>query len=231
MQPVTVITGTSRGIGRYLAHHYVALGHRVVGCSRVTPDWTLDNYDHFELSVDDESSVKAMFSTIRKRYGRIDNLINNAGIASMNHMVLTPMDTFTRIFSTNAFGTFLFCREASKLMMKNKYGRIVNFSTVALPLSLEGETVYAASKAAVVSMTRTMARELGEYGITVNAIGPTPVQTDLIRSVPENKIQNLLSRQAVQRFGEHEDIANVVDFFIRRESSFVTGQTLYLGGV
>jgi 3-oxoacyl-[acyl-carrier protein] reductase len=193
MQPVTVITGTSRGIGRHLAHHYAALGHRVIGCSRVTPDFALDNYDHFELSVDDEPAVKAMFSTIRKRYGRVDNMINNAGIASMNHIILTPMDTFNRIFSTNAFGTFLFCREASKLMMKSKYGRIVNFSTVALPLSLEGETVYAASKAAVVSMTRTMSRELGQYGITVNAIGPTPVKTDLIRSVPEDKMQSLLT--------------------------------------
>ncbi|NGP60487.1 SDR family oxidoreductase [Paenibacillus thiaminolyticus] len=231
MQPVTVISGTSRGIGRHLAHHYAAVGHRVVGCSRVAPDWTMDNYDHFVLSVDDESSVKAMFSTVRKKYGRIDNLINNAGIASMNHMVLTPMDTVTRIFSTNAFGTFLFCREASKLMMKSRYGRIVNFTTVAVPLALEGETVYAASKAAIVSMTQTMARELGQYGITVNAIGPTPVQTDLIRSVPENKIQDLLNRQAIHRFGEHEDIANVVDFFLRRESGFVTGQTLYLGGV
>ncbi|TDL48493.1 SDR family oxidoreductase [Paenibacillus dendritiformis] len=231
MQPVTVISGTSRGIGRHLAHHYAALGHRVVGCSRVAPDWTLDNYDHFELSVDDESSVKAMFSKVRKKYGRIDNLINNAGIASMNHMVLTPMDTVTRIFSTNAFGTFLFCREASKLMMKSRYGRIVNFTTVAVPLALEGETVYAASKAAIVSMTQTMARELGQYGITVNAIGPTPVQTDLIRSVPQNKIQDLLNRQAIHRFGEYDDIANVVDFFLRRESGFVTGQTLYLGGV
>jgi 3-oxoacyl-[acyl-carrier protein] reductase len=102
---------------------------------------------------------------------------------------------------------------------------------VATPLKLEGEAVYAASKAAIVSLTEVMARELAEFGITVNALGPTPVETDLIRNVPKDKIDRLLARQAIARFGTFEDIANVIDFYIRPESDFVTGQNIYLGGV
>jgi 3-oxoacyl-[acyl-carrier protein] reductase len=149
----------------------------------------------------------------------------------MNHMMLTPIKTVQSIFSTNVFGTFLFCREAAKLMQKKRRGRIVNFATVATPLRLEGEAAYAASKAAVVSLTEIFARELAEFGITVNAVGPTPVKTDLIRSVPPAKMQALINRQAIRRFGEFADISNAVDFFIRPESDFVTGQVLYLGGV
>jgi 3-oxoacyl-[acyl-carrier protein] reductase len=128
-------------------------------------------------------------------------------------------------------GTFLFCREAARLMQKNKYGRIINFSTVATPLKLEGEAIYAASKAAIVSLTEVMAREFAEFGITVNAVGPTPIKTDLIRSVPQDKMDRLIARQAIQRYGTFEDVANVIDFFLRPESDFITGQNIYLGGV
>jgi 3-oxoacyl-[acyl-carrier protein] reductase len=157
-------------------------------------------------------------------------LINNAGIASMNHILLTPMATISKVMDTNVIGTFLFCREAAKLMQKNG-GRIVNFATVATPLNLEGESIYAASKAAVESLTRILARELAPFRITVNAVGPTPVKTDLIRSVPKNKMDALLSRQAIRRFGEFRDISNVIDFMIKAESDFVTGQVVFLGGV
>jgi 3-oxoacyl-[acyl-carrier protein] reductase len=96
---------------------------------------------------------------------------------------------------------------------------------------LEGEAIYAASKAAIVSLTEVLARELAEFGVTVNAVGPTPVQTDLIRSVSKEKINRLLARQAIHRFGTFEDIANVIDFYLRKESEFITGQNIYLGGV
>jgi 3-oxoacyl-[acyl-carrier protein] reductase len=158
-------------------------------------------------------------------------LINNAGIASMNHLVLTPLSTVSRIFSTNVFGTFLVMREVAKVMMVAKAGRIVNFATVATPMNLEGEAGYAASKAAVESLTRVAAREFAAFNVTVNAVGPTPVMTDLIRSVPKQKMDALIATQAIRRMGEHRDIANVIDFFIRPESDFVTGQTLYLGGI
>ena len=149
----------------------------------------------------------------------------------MNHSLLTPISTVRRIMETNFVGTFLFSREAAKVMKTAKFGRIVNFATAATPWKLEGEAVYAASKAAIASLTEILARELADFGITVNAVGPTPIQTDLIRSVPKKKIDALISRQAVHRLGVFQDVANVVDFFISPASSFVTGQVLYLGGV
>jgi 3-oxoacyl-[acyl-carrier protein] reductase len=149
----------------------------------------------------------------------------------MNHVVLTPLETAKRIFDTNFFGSFIFCREAIKIMSKNKYGRIVNFSTVAVKLELEGEAIYASSKAAVEMLTKIMAKEIADFNITINAIAPTPVKTDLIKSVPEDKINKLLSSQAIKRFGEFKDITNCIDFFIKPESDFITGQVLYLGGI
>ena len=156
---ITLITGTRKGIGKYLVEHYITRGHLVVGCSREVPDWTIQGYKHYEADVSDEKAVLQIFSGIRKEYGRLDNLINNAGIASMNHTILTPLSSVHSVLNTNVVGTFLFCREAAKLMQKNKYGRIVNFATVATPLKLEGEALYAASKAAVVTLTQILARE------------------------------------------------------------------------
>ncbi len=228
---VILITGTRKGIGKYLTEHFTGMGHTVIGCSRSAIDYEIKNYTHFELDITDERAVKKMFSYIRKTYGKLDVLINNAGIASMNHAVLTSMDTVEKIYKTNVFGTFLFCREASKLMSKNNFGRIVNFTTVAVPLKLEGEAIYASSKAAVINLTEVLSREFADMGITVNALGPTPVKTDLIGAVPEDKLDNLLKRQAIKRYGEFSDVSNVIEFYIKPESSFVTGQTIFLGGV
>ena len=116
-------------------------------------------------------------------------------------------------------------------MLSRSVGRIVNFATVAAPLRLEGEAVYAASKAAVANLTEVLARELAPFGITVNAVGPTPIKTDLIKGVPEEKMTALINRQAIPRYGTLEDVVNIVDFFIRPESDFVTGQIVYMGGV
>jgi 3-oxoacyl-[acyl-carrier protein] reductase len=230
-KPVTLITGTRKGIGKKLVEYYVSLGHEVIGCSRSQIDWKLEGYTHFTCDVSDEKTVKPIFSHIRKNYKRLDNLINNAGIASMNHAMLTPASMVEKILATNVIGTFVFCREAAKLMSKNKYGRIINFSTAAVPLKLEGEAAYGFSKAAVVNWTEVFAKEISEMGITVNVVGPTPMETDLIRNVPNDKIQNIVDRQSIKRMTCFEDITNVIDFFISKKSSFITGQTIYLGGV
>ncbi|MDR1923289.1 MAG: SDR family oxidoreductase [Planctomycetaceae bacterium] len=227
---IVLITGSRKGIGRFLAERYSSAGYDVVGCSRKEAA-PLENYTHFCVDVSDEASVVNMFHEIKKKYGRLDVLINNAGIASMNHSLLTPLETASRIINVNFCGTFLCCREAARLMLPQKKGRIVNFSTVAVPLKLAGEAVYAASKAAVATLTQILSYEYGSQGITVNAIGPTPIDTDLIRAVPKNKLDELTNRMAIKRFGTFQDVGNVIDFFLKDESDFVTGQIIYLGGV
>jgi 3-oxoacyl-[acyl-carrier protein] reductase len=228
---IILITGTRKGIGRFLSENYLAKENIVIGCSRSATDLQHFNYRHFEVDVTNEAEVKKMFRQVYREFGRLDVLINNAGIASMNHSLLTTINTAQKIFETNVIGTFLFCREAAKLMMKSKNGRIINFSTVAVPLRLEGEAIYAASKAAVNSLTQVLAIEFSSFGITVNAIGPTPIQTDLIKNIPEEKIDSLLSRIPLKRLGTFEDLINVADFFIKPESNFITGQIIYMGGV
>ncbi len=230
-RPRTLITGTSRGIGRYLAEHYLQRGHQVIGVSRQKPDIAHSQYHHVSFDIADEKAVQQLFIEIDGSYGGLDNLINNAGIAVMNLALLTPLKTVEQIFSTNVFGTFLTCREAARLMKKQRYGRIVNLSTIAMSLQLEGESVYAASKSAVVTMTEILAREFAAWNITVNALAPAPTETNLIRNVPKDKIASIISRQAIKRMGTMQDISNVIDFYLSRDSSFITGQHLLLGGL
>ncbi len=228
--PVALVTGARKGIGRYLAEHFLGQGLRVEGCSREPAGWEADGYCHHQLDVADEAAVKALFADVQKRHGRLDILVNNAGVASMNHVLLTPDATAARLLRTNFHGTFLMCREAAKLMRRRRYGRIVNLSTIAVPMQLEGESLYAASKGAVETFTRVFAREVAEFGITCNVVGPTPIETDLIRNVPQDKIAGIVQRLAIKRLGRFEDVANVIDFYVRPESDYVTGQVIYLGG-
>jgi 3-oxoacyl-[acyl-carrier protein] reductase len=228
-RPVTVITGTRKGIGRSLAHHYAAKGHLVVGCSRGPVEWSLESYEHVQLDVADEASVEMLFRRLRG-HGRLDHLINNAGIGHLNHSLLTPASAMTKILATNVLGSFLFCREAARLMQRRRYGRIVNFTSAAVPLKLDGEAAYATSKAAVVTLTEVLAREFAPLGITVNAIGPGLVATDLIAGLPDDKIDRVLAKHAIPRLATLQDVANVVDFLIAPESEIVTGQTIYLAG-
>ncbi len=225
-----VVTGTRKGIGKYLAERFLAAGWVVAGCSRGEASISHDRYTHYRLDVSNEKEVVRMVREVARSSG-IDALVNNAGMAAMNHLLLSSGAAGRSIFECNFFGTFFFLREAAKIMQRVKRGRIVNFTTVAVALDLEGEALYASSKAAVERLTRVAARELGDFGITVNAVGPTPVKTDLIRQVPADKIDALLSRQAIKRFGEMEDVARVVDFFLDERNDFVTGQIIYLGGI
>ena len=228
---VMLITGARKGIGLFLSEYYTKRDFLVEGCSRGPNEWEDPKYCHHIVDVAVESQVKAMFASIRKRHGRLDVIVNNAGIASMNHILLTPLVSVDRIMDTNFKGTFLVCREGVKLMKKVRSGRIVNFSTIAVPMQLEGEAIYVASKSAIESFTKVMARELSEFGITCNVVGPTPIETDLIRKIPEEKINRLINNLPIKRLGKFEDVANVIDFFIKPESDYITGQVIYMGGM
>lgn len=229
--PVILITGTRKGIGRFLAEYYVSKGYIVEGCSRGQPDWEAEHYTHHQVDVADEKQVKTMISDIARRRQRLDVVINNAAIASMNHVLLTPAKTANRMFEVNVTGTMLVCRDAAKVMMRRRYGRIINFTTIVAPIALAGEAIYAASKSAVVTLTRILAFELGQWGITCNSFGATPIQTDMIRGVPQEKIDAVVNGLAIKRLGTYDDCANVCDFFMLPQSSNITGQVLYLGGI
>jgi 3-oxoacyl-[acyl-carrier protein] reductase len=230
-RPVALVTGARTGIGRAIAEHLLERGYAVVGCSRKPQDFPLEGaYTHVLCDVTDESAVVELVRGIRRAHGRLDVLVNNAGVASMNHFLLTPGATLRRILATNVEGVFAVSREAAKLMRKRSFGRIVNLSTVAVPLRLAGEAAYAASKSAVEELTRVLARELGPLGITCNAIGPAPIGTDLIADVPEEVVARIVERMPIPRLGKMRDVLHVLDFFIAQESDFVTGQVLYLGG-
>lgn len=225
-----VITGTRKGLGKALAGYFLAEGWQVAGCSRQEASLEHPAYRHYVLDVADEAAVAAMVRSFAKECGGLDAVVNNAGVASMNHLLTTPLSTARGLLETNVLGSFVVLREAAKQMRKRGGGRIVNMSSVAVPLVLEGEALYAASKAAVESLTRVAARELASWGITVNAVGPGPVATGLIAGVPKERIGELLERQAIKRMATPEDVINAVAFFLRPESTMVTGQILYLGG-
>lgn len=229
-EEIVLITGTSRGLGRSLAEYFCKRGDRVIGCSREKIKWDLPHYEHFVLDVTDENKVREMVQAIRKKHHRLDILVNNAGVAFMNHSLLMPTATARKILEVNLIGTFIVCREAARLMQRGRYGRIINIGSVAVPLKIEGEALYAASKSAIVSFTEILARELAPFNITCNVVGPGPIETDLIKGVPKEKISQLVKRLAIKRLCRFEDVANAVAFFAARESDYVTGQTLYLGG-
>jgi 3-oxoacyl-[acyl-carrier protein] reductase len=225
-----VITGTSRGIGRDLALHFLGLGDRVIGCSRSAATIEHADYQHLWADVADPASVRDLFRKVRETGDLLDAVINNAGTARMAPVALTPPDTVRRIFEINFLGAYHVSQEAIRLLRKSKQGRIVNLTSIAVPLRLEGEAAYAASKAAVESLTRILAKELGPLGITCNAVGPSPIETNLIENVPRDKLDALIRRQAAPVWATAQDVANVIEFYPRPESQMITGQIIYLGG-
>ena len=231
MRDVALVTGTRKGIGRHLIDHFLHKGYAVAGCSR----------DAFEVR------CLRVIATIRRcrrraccrRHGarRPKQLRRHHGARQQRwHRV---NESFVADAAVHRRAHFLDQRLRNLLgHARGGQGHVGgplrtdrDFATVATPLNLEGEATYAASKAAVESLTRIAARELAPFNITVNAVGPTPVMTDLVRSVPKRKLDALIRKQAIQRFGEQREVTNVIDFLVSRDSDFVTGQTIYLGGV
>lgn len=226
-----LITGASKGIGKALALKHLADGDWVFGVSRTESAIQHDNYVHFCADVTDEQRASEIFLSIRKHAGKLDALINNAGIARMNAFTLTPIENVQDIVNTNFVGTFLYSQKAIKLLRKASHPRIVNLSTVAVPLDLAGEAAYAASKSAVETLTRIVAKEVGGFGITCNAVGPSPIATQLISGVAKDKIDRLIRSQAIPKMAEEKDVINVVDFFLSPNSDMISGQVIYIGGI
>jgi 3-oxoacyl-[acyl-carrier protein] reductase len=225
-----LISGASRGIGEALAEHYLARGDVVVGCARGPAAIEHENYHHVRADVCRDEDVANLFRVVRSKVPRLDGLINNAGAARMLPIALTPPETAEAVMNVNFMGTFRLTHAAVRLLRTSAAPRIVNLSSVAAAWRLEGEAVYAAAKAAVEMLTRVTAKEFGQWGITCNAVGPTPIRTDLLRKVPEDKLEALVRRQSIPRWAEIRDVIHVVDFFMHPSSRLITGQVVYLGG-
>ena len=228
--PVAVITGASKGIGLNLAEHFLSLGYEVFGCSRGETPLQDAHYYHLVLDVGDEDAVSLWVRSIKKMVGRIDVLVCNAAYAPANALFLsTPNEMLNEVMDTNVRGTYLVCREVAKVMMIQKSGRIVTVSSMAVGLHAEGTSAYAASKSAIVEMTKILAKEMARFGITCNVIAPSIVQTDSVKALGDKVVERALSQLTIKREVTMGEINNVVDFFVSHESRIVTGQVIHMG--
>ena len=226
------ITGSRKGIGKYLVEYYSDKGFKVFGCSREPINYSLPNYSHYICDITKEKQVKEMLRDIKKTNGYIDILINNAGVnLTLQSTILVSYQNALKTIEINLLGTFLMCREVSRLMMKKSFGRIINFSSMAVKHEVEGEAIYTASKAAIISFTRVLAKEVYPFGITCNVVSPSAIETDLMNKIDENALNNVLFRNAVKTKGKMEDISNTIDWLIKPKSDAITGQVIFLGGV
>lgn len=230
-KPITLITGTSKGIGKALKEYYISKNHFVIGCSRSQVDNIEGSYKHFTVDICNENEILEMFKTIKKEYKKLDNLINNAGIIATNLAMITPIDMLDKVINTNYRASFIFCTESAKLMKKNKYGRIVNFSSIVVPMRQMGELVYTSSKSAVEMMSMVLAKEIAHYGITVNVIAPSLSETEMIKDLSSEQKEQIFDKLAIKQYSSFDDIINVIDFYLSPKSSMVTGQKIYLGGI
>jgi 3-oxoacyl-[acyl-carrier protein] reductase len=228
--PVLVITGTSKGIGRGLAEFYCNNGYEVCGCSRSESNFSHPNYHHTQLDITQELEVKNWITGLRKSYGEIDSLICNAGsVKSALLLSTTPGNLAKEFLDIHFLGTFFVCREVSKSMIQQNYGRILNISTIGIPLHLEGTAVYSASKSAVAEMTKIMAKELAPLGITCNVLAPSLFLSESALKLGDKWASDLLSKQTIKRYASIHDIVNAVSFLISRDSSLITGQVINMG--
>lgn len=228
--PVMVVTGTSKGIGKGIAQHFLAQGYRVAGCSRGESTIAADNYMHTVLDIADENQVRSWVRSIKRSFKRIDVLVCNAGYAPANLlMTMTSGEVLNSLLQTNIAGSFYTCREVSKIMMLQKSGRIITTSSMAVGLHEEGTSAYSATKSAIVEMTKIMAKELAPLGITCNVIAPSLLMTDAVEELGKDVIERALSKLTVKRPVTNEEICNIVAFFAAAESSCITGQVIHMG--
>ncbi len=225
--PTALITGTSQGLGLALAERLLADGWTVHGFARGAQTLVHERFTAHAVDVTDEAAVRAAVSTVAAA-GRIDLLVNNAGAASMNALLLTPGSVAEQLMRVNYLGTFHCLQAVGKVMVRQRAGRIINLTTVAVPLSLEGEGAYVASKAAVEALTKVAARELASSGVVVTAVGFGPVETKLTRAVPKAALAKI--NAAIGR-PEGTTMTQAVDFILAHMRTAEGGQVEYLGQI
>ena len=231
-QKILLVTGSSRGIGRHIAEFYCNENYAVIGCSTGSSTIEHHNYKHYSIDLASDADLLKMVADIRKIYKRLDVLINNAAInPAIMSSALVPYATIEKIYKVNVYAPMLLCREAIKLMIRHKFGRIINIGSMAAKLEVAGEGLYTSTKAALNAYSRVLAKEVYKMGITVNVLAPSAIPTDLSAQINQNALTDVLARNAVQEYGTMQDVTNTLNYLINEESSAITGQIIYLGGV
>lgn len=223
-----IVTGASRGIGLEIANRFSGLGHEVLGIAR--EPFSAD-FETTTADVGQYLSLKKIAEQIKVSQSKVTGLVNAAGIASMNLAVMTPSATIQNIVNTNLVGTINSCSVFAPLMMRNKTGVIVNFSSIAVAIALSGESIYAASKAGIEAFTRAFAKEISPHNLRAICVAPGPIQTSLIRGITSDQISRIVDAQSIRKQFEASDIADLVELLFDKRSGSLTGMTLNVGGV
>ncbi|WP_078119640.1 3-oxoacyl-ACP reductase FabG [Thiosocius teredinicola] len=236
---VALVTGASRGIGKAIADALGAQGATVVGTA--TSDAGAEaiskrfadagiNGEGMCLNVGDDASVEAVIKAIGDKYGAVTILVNNAGITRDNLLMRMKTDEWDGVINTNLTSIYRVCKACLRAMMKAKTGRIINIASVVGASGNAGQTNYAAAKAGMFGFTKSLAQEVGSRGITVNAVAPGFIDTDMTRELPEAQRDALLGAIPLSRLGKPEEIASVVAFLASDAAGYVTGETIHVNG-
>ncbi len=234
-----IVTGGGRGIGKAIAEALAKKGVNiaVVGTNLEIAEQTSHTIQDIgvrsiaiQADVSHVPDVKNIFDKTINEFGRVDILVNNAGITRDSLIIRMKDEDWDRVINVNLKGTFLCSREAVKIMLKQKYGRIINISSIVAFMGNIGQANYSASKAGIAGLTKTIAKEYANRGITVNAIAPGFITTAMTETIPENIKNEMLKSIPMNRFGTTEDVANAVVFLASPETGYITGQILHVNG-
>jgi len=222
-----LITGASRGIGRFLFNNLTAKGYTVVGLSKNPTKEFEDKI--YKCNLLNLNEVEKIFNLIKEKYATLYGIINCAGVLNSGLLLSVSNEKIDEMVNINFKGTVICCKYAIKLMLKNNIGRVINFSSIASKLAISGDSIYSATKSAINTFTEALAKEIEKKKITVNAIAPGLVFTDMTASMTYEKKKSLTDLQIIQKDIPLESILNTVDFLLSEKSNFISGQTIQLG--